>query len=65
MNAIAKLGLTSEFGLPLAKVGSASIQKFHLYWKSIRQGDRLPSRADIEPADIKGVLPHNEDPPNN
>jgi hypothetical protein len=58
MNAIAKLGLTSEFGLPLAKVGSTAIQKFHLYWEGLRQGDRLPSRGHIEPADIKHLLPH-------
>jgi hypothetical protein len=28
------------------------------YWDSRRQGDRLPARADIEPLDLRGLLPH-------
>lgn len=58
MNAIAKHGLSSQFGLPLAAVGSLPIQEFHVYWQGMRQGDRLPSRSDLEPADIKHLLPH-------
>ncbi|WP_156092670.1 PAS domain-containing protein [Rhodovibrio salinarum] len=27
------------------------------YWRSKRQGDRLPSRADINPADLRFLLP--------
>jgi hypothetical protein len=58
VNALSKLGLSSQFGLPLAEVGSLPIHQFHLYWQGMRQGDRLPSRSDIEPADIKHLLPH-------
>ena len=28
------------------------------YWESRRQGDRLPARADIEPLELRGLLPH-------
>jgi hypothetical protein len=28
------------------------------YWESRRQGDRLPARADIEPLDLRALLPH-------
>src|SRR5688572_25636978 len=58
MNAITKHGLTSQFGLPLADVESRRVQELHLYWQGLRQDDRLPSRADIEPADIRHLLPH-------
>jgi len=28
------------------------------YWESRRRDERLPARADIEPADLRGLLPH-------
>ena len=28
------------------------------YWESRRQGERLPARADIEPLDLRALLPH-------
>ena len=28
------------------------------YWESRRHGDRLPARADIEPLELRGLLPH-------
>jgi len=28
------------------------------YWESRREGDRLPARADIEPLDLRALLPH-------
>lgn len=28
------------------------------YWESKRQGGALPSRADIDPIDLRGLLPH-------
>ena len=58
MNAFSKPSMASQFGLPLAEVGSMQIQQFHLYWQGMRQGERLPSRSDIEPADIKHLLPN-------
>ena len=57
MNAFASLR-ASKFGLPLSEVGSLPVQQFHLYWQGLRHGDRVPSRSDIEPADIKHLLPH-------
>lgn len=36
---------------------STRIRQFHLYWLSKCQGDRLPRREDIDPADIKSLLP--------
>ena len=58
MNAFASFSVASKFALPLSEVGSLPIQQFHHYWQGLRQGDRLPSRSDIEPADIKHLLPH-------
>lgn len=31
---------------------------FHRHWQALQNGDHLPSRSDIEPADIKHLLPH-------
>jgi hypothetical protein len=47
-----------EFDLPLQHVASSCIDTFDAYWRSKRQGDRLPARSDIDPADIISVLPN-------
>jgi hypothetical protein len=57
MNAIVP-DLHCQFGLPLAEVESSLVQRFHVYWQDLKRGDHPPSRADIEPADIKHLLPH-------
>src|SRR5688572_17351388 len=47
-----------EFDIPLAEVTSACIARFDAYWQSKKQAGRLPARADIDPADLKSVLPN-------
>src|SRR5262249_15936923 len=37
---------------------SGCINRFHRYWLSKRQGERLPARSDIEPAEIVPILPN-------
>lgn len=32
-------------------------QALYAYWRSKQQGDRLPARADIDPADLRSMLP--------
>jgi hypothetical protein len=32
-------------------------QEVFSYWASLRQGDRLPGRSDIQPQDLKRLLP--------
>jgi PAS domain-containing protein len=34
------------------------VQEFFRYWLGLRQGRRLPSRRDIDPADIRHLLPN-------
>lgn len=45
------------FDISLGEVDSVTIAEFDRYWRSKRRGDRLPSRADIDPAEIKRLLP--------
>jgi hypothetical protein len=47
-----------EFDIPLSEVNSSCIDTFDAYWRSKRRADRLPARSDIDPADIKSVLPN-------
>lgn len=47
-----------EFDIPLDDVTSSCIATFDAYWRSKRQAFRLPARGDIDPADIKSVLPN-------
>jgi hypothetical protein len=47
-----------EFDIPLAEVASSCIVKFDAYWRSKMHAERLPARSDIDPADIKSVLPN-------
>ena len=57
MNSVAP-DLHCQFGLPLAQVESSPVQRFHVYWRDLTRVRPLPSRADIEPADIKHLLPY-------
>lgn len=47
-----------EFDIPLADVTSSCIVRFDAYWRSKGRTDRLPARADIDPADLKPILPN-------
>jgi len=47
-----------HFGLPLSEVKSAPVQRFHACWQALKHADHLPSRASIDPADIKPLLPY-------
>jgi hypothetical protein len=47
-----------EFDIPLSEVTSSCIARFDAYWHAKMQAGRLPSRADIDPADLKFVLPN-------
>jgi hypothetical protein len=47
-----------EFDIPLTDVTSACITRFDRYWHSKMTADRLPARGDIEPADLKPILPN-------
>jgi len=47
-----------QFDLPLMDVTSSCIDTFDAYWRSKRRDGRLPARGDIDPADIKPVLPN-------
>jgi hypothetical protein len=42
----------------LSRVHSAKISLVLKHWLSLRKGGRLPASGDIDPAAIKGALPH-------
>jgi len=42
----------------LTRVRSPKVALVLRYWNSLRQGARLPKRAEIDPAAIKAALPH-------
>jgi len=45
------------FDVPLAQVTSSAIRGFDTYWRDKAGGKRLPARADIDPVEIKPLLP--------
>lgn len=45
------------FDIPLDRVTSSAIRRFDAYWRGKAQGKPLPGRADIDPAEIKPLLP--------
>jgi hypothetical protein len=45
------------FDIPLSDVGSAPIRGFDAYWRGKIKDGRLPSREDIDPAEIVPLLP--------
>lgn len=44
----------------MAGVDSATplLRSVHAYWDGKRRGRRMPARADLDPAEIKLLLPH-------
>lgn len=42
----------------LAAIDSARVQNFDAYWRSKCRGGHLPPRGDIDPAEIKALLPY-------
>ena len=49
--------LVYRFDIPLSEVGSAAIAGFDTYWRGKMKAGMLPARADIDPAEIKPLLP--------
>jgi hypothetical protein len=49
--------LPYRFDIPFSEVSSPAIRSFDAYWRRKMKGPRLPGRADIDPAEIKQVLP--------
>jgi len=45
------------FDVPLTQVTSRAIRGFDTYWRSKQHGRRLPARSDVDPAEIKSLLP--------
>ncbi|HEX6119443.1 MAG TPA: PAS domain-containing protein, partial [Dongiaceae bacterium] len=46
-----------RFDIPLLEMASEPIKGFDTYWHGKRKGGLLPARADIDPAEIKPLLP--------
>ena len=44
--------------LPLDSVGDPGPKALYAYWQRKLAGRRMPARADIDPLDLKTVLPH-------
>lgn len=42
----------------MERISSAKAQALYQYWSDKRQSRPMPSRADIDPADIKDLLPY-------
>lgn len=49
--------LVYRFDIPLSEVASQAIRDFDAYWRGKMTDGRLPARADIDPAEIKPLLP--------
>ncbi|HET6156865.1 MAG TPA: PAS domain-containing protein [Dongiaceae bacterium] len=47
-----------EFDSVLARIRSPRIARVLRYWHGLRNGRAFPARAEIDPAEIKGALPH-------
>ena len=45
------------FDVPLPQVTSKAIHGFDAYWRAKARDRRLPARSDIDPAEIKQLLP--------
>jgi hypothetical protein len=46
------------YDIPLDEAPSSRLRDFDGYWRGKMLGARLPSRADIDPAEIKSLLPY-------
>lgn len=49
--------LAYHFDIPLPDVSSRAITGFDAYWRRKMKGGFLPARTDIDPAEIKSLLP--------
>jgi hypothetical protein len=49
------LGMAAQIGAPAAAIRAH--EELFAYWASRRQGARLPGRRDLEPGDLKRLLP--------
>ncbi len=47
--------MVAQLGAPAA--AARAHQEMFAYWASLRRGSRLPSRADIDPSNMKRLLP--------
>lgn len=46
-----------RFDMPLGEVNSAIVAEFDRYWNARCKNGRLPARSDIEPVELKTILP--------
>jgi hypothetical protein len=46
------------FSTQISDVGSAMVRRLHDYWQSKRDGRAMPRRQDIDPVDLKELLPY-------
>jgi hypothetical protein len=58
MNMINPYEAESRFDIALSEMSSELIQQFHRHWLHLCCGDVLPSRAEIDPANFKRILPN-------
>jgi hypothetical protein len=49
--------LVYRFDIPLSEVESGPIKGFDTYWRNKMKNGRLPARADIDPSEMKPLLP--------
>jgi hypothetical protein len=45
-------------GNPIERIRSARVRELYEYWADKRRGRHMPSREDIDPAEIKSLLPY-------
>jgi len=45
-------------GNPIERIRSARVRELYEYWADKRRGRHMPSRDDIDPAEIKSLLPY-------
>lgn len=58
MNLIDPSDVERRFDLPLWEIGSEIIHGFHRHWLHLCRSNLLPSRADIDPANFRRILPN-------
>jgi len=46
------------FSTQISNIGSAMVRRLHDYWESKRDERSMPRRQDIDPADLKTLLPY-------
>jgi hypothetical protein len=58
INMVQPYDADGRFDLPLSEITSELIQQFHRHWLQMCSAGRLPSRAHIEPSNLKRILPN-------